>query len=171
MIGLWTVKTPKGNSELEALTVIDPATEWFKCKKSADPLHTTPQQPWTTPGLAGALLPKVLGMTEVAKSKKNYGLTEKVGTAYNPQSNGIIEQVHQMIADTLRTLELEKRELDGKDPWTPFLQAVCFAVRSTYHTMLGATPAQLVFRRAKILPIKFKANWTEIEQRRLQEVQ
>jgi hypothetical protein len=59
----------------------------------------------TTPGLAGTLLPKVLGMTEVANSKKNYGLTEKVGTAYTPQSNGIIEQVHQMIADALCTLE------------------------------------------------------------------
>jgi hypothetical protein len=76
-----------------------------------------------------------------------------------------------MIADALPTLELEKQELDGKDPWTPFLQAVCFAVRSTYHTTLRATPAQLVFRRAKMLPIKFKANWTTIQQRRLQEVQ
>jgi hypothetical protein len=100
-----------------------------------------------TPGLAGALLPKELGMMEVANSKKNYGLTEKAGTVYNnPQSNGIIERVHQMIADALRTLELEKRELDGKDPWTPFLQAASFAMRSTYHTMLRATPAQQVFR-------------------------
>jgi hypothetical protein len=85
-------------------------------------------------------------MMEVANSKKNYGLTEKVGTAYNPQSNGIIEQVHQIIADALCTLELEERELDKKDPWMPFLQAACFAVRSTYHTTLRATPAQLVFR-------------------------
>jgi hypothetical protein len=113
-----------------------------------------------TPGLAGALLPKELGMMEVANSKKNYGLTEKAGTVYNnPQSNGIIERVHQKIADALCTLELEKRELDGKDPWTPFLQAASFAMRSTYHTKLRATPAQLVFRRAKMLPIKFKANW------------
>jgi hypothetical protein len=62
-------------------------------KEVSRPLHTTPQQPWTTPGLAGALPPKVLGMMEVANSKKNYGLTEKVGSAYNPQSNGIIERV------------------------------------------------------------------------------
>jgi transposase InsO family protein len=110
-------------------------------------------------------------MTEVANSKKNYGLTEKVGTVYNPQSNGIIERVHQMIADALRTLELEKQELDGKDPWMPFLQAASFAVRSTYHTTLQATPAQQVFRRAKMLPIKFKMNWKTIQQRRLQEVQ
>jgi hypothetical protein len=110
-------------------------------------------------------------MMEVANSKKNYGLTEKVGTMYNPQSNGIIKRVHQMIADALRTLELEKRELNGRDPWTPFLQAASFAVRSTYHTTLRATPAQQVFRRAKMLPIEFKANWTTIQQRRLQEVQ
>jgi hypothetical protein len=30
LIGPWTVKTPKGNRELGALTVIDPATEWFE---------------------------------------------------------------------------------------------------------------------------------------------
>jgi hypothetical protein len=53
----------------------------------------------------------------------------------------------------------------------PFLQAACFAVRSTYHTMLGATPAQLVFGQAMMIPIKFKANWTAIKQRRLQEFQ
>jgi hypothetical protein len=70
-----------------------------------------------------------------------------------------------MIAGALRTFELlEKQELDRKDPWTPFLQAVCFAVRSTYHTTLGATPAQLVFRRDMMLPMKFKANWTAIQQ-------
>jgi hypothetical protein len=78
----------------------------------------------------------------------------------------------KMIADALRTLELEKQELDGKDPWTPFLQAVCFAMRSTNHTTLRATPAQRVFRRAKMLPIKFKVNWTKaFQQRQLQEVQ
>jgi transposase InsO family protein len=97
--------------------------------------------------------PQIVGYDRGSKFKgafaetiQNYGLTEKVGTAYNPQSNGIIERVHQVIADALRTFELEKQELHGKDPWTPFLQAASFARRSTYHTTLRATPAQLVFR-------------------------
>jgi transposase InsO family protein len=178
LIGPWTVKTPKGNHELRALTIIDPATGWFEMKEIGRPNAHNTAAALDDAWLSRYPRPQIVGYDGGSEFKgvfaetiKNYGLTEKVGTAYNPQSNGIIERVHQVIADALRTFELEKRELDKKDPWTPFLQAACFAVRSTYHTTLGATPAQLVFGRDMMLPIKFKANWTAIQQRRLQEVQ
>jgi hypothetical protein len=102
---------------------------------------------------------------------KNYGLTKARTTPYNPQSNGIIERVHQVLNDALRTFELEERELDQYDPWTPFLQAACFVIRSTYHTTLGATPTQLVFGRDMILPVKFKADWAMIHSRRQEEIE
>jgi transposase InsO family protein len=178
LIGPWTVKTPKGDHELRALTIIDPATGWFEMKEIGRPTAHNTMAALDDAWFSRYPCPQIVGYDGgsefkgvFAESIKNYGLTEKVGTAYNPQSNGIIERVHQVIADTLRTFELEKRELDKKDPWTPFLQAACFAVRSTYHTTLGATPAQLVFGQDMMLPIKFKANWTAIQQRRLQEVQ
>ena len=41
-----------------------------------------------------------------------------------------------------------------------------FAIRSTYHTTLQATPAQLVFGRDAILNVQFKANWTYIKERK-----
>ena len=78
--------------------------------------------------------------------------------------------MHQVLTDALRTFELKERELNEKDPWTPFLQAACFAIRSTYHTTLGATPAQLVFGRDMLLPIQFKADWAAIKARREQEI-
>jgi Integrase zinc binding domain len=37
LIGPWTVKTPKGNRKLRALTIIDPATGWFKMKEISKP--------------------------------------------------------------------------------------------------------------------------------------
>ena len=46
----------------------------------------------------------------------NYGIKGKMTTTYNPQSNGIIEHVHQTLANSLRTLELEEQELDAHDP-------------------------------------------------------
>ena len=101
---------------------------------------------------------------------KSYGLKEASTTSYNPQSNGIIERVHQVLNDALRTFELEEQDLPDKDPWTPFLAATCFAIRSTYHTTLGATPAQLVYGRDMILPLTFKANWSAIRQRRQTEI-
>jgi transposase InsO family protein len=42
--------------------------------------------------------------------RKNYGMKKRVTTAYNPQANGIIERVHLVLADALRTFELQERE-------------------------------------------------------------
>ena len=98
----------------------------------------------------------------------NYGLKEKPSTAYNPQSNGIIERVHQVLNNTLCTFELENRELNEDGPWTEFLSATAFAIRSTYHTTLEATPAsaQLVFNRDMILPVHFRTDWTRLKNNR-----
>jgi hypothetical protein len=93
----------------------------------------------------------------------NYGMKEKPSSSYNPQSNGIVERVHQVLGNALRTFELENKELDtNEDPWGPFLSAAAwaigskdleriiqvnllwerFAIGSTVHTTLDATPGQ-----------------------------
>ena len=77
----------------------------------------------------------------------NYRIKEKPSTSYNPQSNGIIEHVNQVLGNALRTFELEEKELDTNDPWGHFLSAAAWAIRSTVHTTLDATPGQLVFGR------------------------
>ena len=46
------------------------------------------------------------------------------------------------------------------------MSAVAYAIRSTYHTMLKATPGQLVFGQDMILPIQFKAIWGAIALRK-----
>jgi transposase InsO family protein len=74
----------------------------------------------------------------------NYGIKKKNGTPFNPQSNGIIERVHLTLNDLLRTTEIYGREMDEKDPWGPFLSSAAYAIRSTIHTTLKATPGQLV---------------------------
>jgi transposase InsO family protein len=94
---------------------------------------------------------------------RNYGLETRTETSYNPQSNGVIERIHQVLGDMLRTFELEERELDMKDPFTSVLSAAAFAIRSTYHTVLEASPAELVFGRHMLLPVKFNADWQAIQ--------
>jgi len=93
-------------------------------------------------------------------------MTKKLSSPYNPQANGIIERIHQVINDMLRTFELEEQQLDPQEPWSQILSAVAFSVHSTYHTTLEATPAQLIFGRDMLLPVQFQADWAQIQMRR-----
>ena len=71
--------------------------------------------------------------------KRDYGIKGKPITARNPQANSIVERVHQVIGNMIRTFELENKYLDENDPG--LLAATAFAIRSTIHTTLQKTPA------------------------------
>ena len=86
-------------------------------------------------------------------------------TTRNPQANGVLERIHATIGNMINTMDLVQHDKDV-DPFEGVLAAAMFAVRSTYHTTLQATPAQLVFGRDSILNIKFDANWKYINARR-----
>ena len=88
----------------------------------------------------------------------DHGIKRKPITVRNPQTNAIVERIHQVIANMIRTFELETNYLDEDDPWKGILSATAFAVRSTYHTTLKKTPGQLVFGRDMIFSIKHVAN-------------
>ena len=94
----------------------------------------------------------------------DYGIKRKPITVRNPQANAIVERIHQVIANMIRTFELESNYLDEEDPWKGILSATTFAVRSTYHTTLKKTPGQLVFGRDMIFNIQHIANWEYIRQ-------
>ena len=66
----------------------------------------------------------------------------------------------------LRSFDLEKEDLEEDNPFHYFLQSTAWAIRSTYHTTLQATPCQLVFGRDMIHNIAFKANWNRIQKRK-----
>jgi hypothetical protein len=54
--------------------------------------------------------------------------------------------------------------MDEKDPWGTFLASAAYAILSTFHTTLKATPGQLVFGRDMVMPIKWMEDWGAIEQ-------
>ena len=62
----------------------------------------------------------------------------------------------------LRSKDLENYDLDQDDPWSDILASVAWAIRSTVHSTLEATPGQLVFGRDIIFQDTFKANWQAI---------
>ena len=92
----------------------------------------------------------------------SYGITPKPSTSRNPQSNGVIERVHQTLHNILRTFDLQIQEFDPKEPWKGYLANIAFAIQSTYHTTLKATPAELVFGRDMIFQKSYTPNWDEI---------
>ena len=75
----------------------------------------------------------------------------------NPQANAIVERIHQVIGNIIRTFELETNYMDKDNPWKGILSATAFAVRSTFHTTLQSTPGQLVFGRDMIFDMPFLA--------------
>jgi transposase InsO family protein len=172
------VTTPKGKKYLRALTMIDPATGWFEVKAlpeapNAEIVSAAMDDTW----LSRYPRPQCIGYDNGSEFKlvfremiKNYGMEYKGSSSHNPQSHGVIERIHQVLEDALRTFEFEEQDLPEDDPWTSFLSAAAFAIRSTYHTTLGATPAQLIFGRDMILPLKFTADWELIQTRRQKEM-
>ena len=179
MIGPLKCHQPDGTVlELRALTMIDPATGWFEVVDvpKIDSSHC--MDAFDDTWLSRYPRPEFLGYDNGSEFKaifkemvENYGMNKKPNTAFNPQSNGIVERVHQVLNDMLRTFDLENQQLDSKEPWTRFLAATAFAIRSTFHTTLGATPAQLVYHRDMLLPIKFNYDWASIRMRRQKEIQ
>jgi hypothetical protein len=70
----------------------------------------------------------------------------------------------------LRSFDLEHNhenlEEQEDNPFDYFLQSTAWAIRSTYHITLQATPCQLVFGREMIDNIAFRANWDQIRERK-----
>ena len=97
-------------------------------------------------------------MAEFAKICQNdYGLKSKTITTRNPQSNAIIERIHQTIGNIIRTFDVSN--IVNNNPWSGILAATMFAVCATYHTTLLASPMQIVFGQDAILNIKHISDW------------
>ena len=85
-------------------------------------------------------------------------------TVRNLQANAVMERINQVIANMIRTFELETNYLDVDNPWKGVLSATAFAVWSTYYMTLKKTPGQLVFGRDMVFNISHVANWELIHQ-------
>jgi transposase InsO family protein len=178
LIGPYKIRR-KGTNDLvcRCVTMIDPATGWFEIHQYDDKRSITVaniaeiewfcRYPWPTQ-VTFDRGSEFIGKDFQKMIKEDYGVKGKPITVRNPQANAIVERVHQVIGNMIRTFELEDNYLDEEDPWKGILSATAFAVRSTYHTTLQNSPGQLVFGRDMIFNIQHKANWEFIRQRKQQ---
>ncbi|KAE9022724.1 hypothetical protein PR002_g11906 [Phytophthora rubi] len=57
-----------------------------------------------------------------------------------------------------------------KDDWAAFLHDATFALRTTYHGMLGASPAQATFGRDMLFDTAHITDWEEQYRRKVEQV-
>ena len=59
----------------------------------------------------------------------NYGIKAKPTTYHNPQANAIIERVHKVANDMLRSFDLKNEYLEEVNPFDYFLQSTAWSIR------------------------------------------
>jgi hypothetical protein len=66
----------------------------------------------------------------------------------------------------LRTAELDMADSVTPDDIDVFLDNAAWAIRSTYHTILKASPGAAIFGQDMLFDISFMADWHKIGERR-----
>ena len=72
----------------------------------------------------------------------SYGIKRKPTSVKNPQANAILEGVHQVLMNMLRTAELDMVDSVSPEDISTFLNDAAWAICSTYHTVLKSSPAR-----------------------------
>lgn len=100
---------------------------------------------------------------EFAELLESYGIESVPTTTRNPQANAVIERVHRVIGEKMRT-----QEITTSEEWESFLHNTTFAARGSNHSMLKASPAQLAFGRDMFVDLAHKTDWEAEHLRKVQ---
>ncbi len=91
-----------------------------------------------------------------------YGIKHKPTTIKNPQANAILECLHQVLAQMLCIAELNMAKTVTPNDVNVFLDNMAWAICSTSHTVLKASPGAAIFGCDMLFDIPFIANWNKI---------
>jgi hypothetical protein len=97
-----------------------------------------------------------------------YGIKRKPTSVKNPQVNAILERIHAVLGNMLRTSKLNMAETVKASGIDVFLSDAAWAVCSTYHTVLKASPGTALFGQDMLFDILFIADWQKIGEHRQQ---
>ncbi|KAL3801987.1 LOW QUALITY PROTEIN: hypothetical protein HJC23_010331, partial [Cyclotella cryptica] len=191
LIGPYTLKGKDGTEiDFMCLTMIDQASSWFEVVElpvttdAITPMdnkgqkgiktHDTPKLPYFDKSSAMITIIHVVNISFMTM-EANSNFTSKpyvnhMGSsptsAKNPQANAIPERVHQVIMTMLRTTELNMAATVVASDIDVFLTNAECAIRSTYHTVLKASPGAAIFGRDMLFDVPFLADWTKIGEHR-----
>ncbi len=77
-----------------------------------------------------------------------------------------MERVHQVLGQMLHTAELDMINSVTPDDLDVFLDNAAWAIRSTYHMVLKASPGAAIFGQDMLVDIPFVASWCKIGEQR-----
>ncbi len=90
---------------------------------------------------------------------KTNGIKRKLTSIKNPQAKAILERIHAVFTNMLRTAKLDMAELVNASDINIFLADATWAIRFTHHTVLKASPGAAIFGRDMLFDIPFIADW------------
>jgi hypothetical protein len=97
---------------------------------------------------------------------KTYGVKRKPTSINTPQMKAILERIHTVFTNMLRTAELDMAELVNASDINIFLADAAWAICSTHHTVLKASPGAAIFGQDMLFDIPFIADWKIIGEHR-----
>lgn len=163
---------PYGKQKFRALTIIDTSTRLIEILPALDGssaeaaflldrhwLNRYPR-PMRCIYDAGSEFKK-----EFQELLDSYGIEHAATTVRNPQANAVIERVHRVIGDKMRTKTLQTAE-----DWAQFLNNTTFALRAAHHSMTNASPAQQAFGRDMFMDMKHQTDWVEEHRRKAAQI-
>ncbi len=95
-----------------------------------------------------------------------YGINRKPTSVKNPQANAVLEHIHAVFMNMLCTTELDMAKLVKASDINVFLSDTVWAICSTYHTVLKASPGAAIFGWDMLFNIPFIADWKKIGEHR-----
>ena len=106
--------------KLHIMTMVDSVTGWFEQRQFYYPPNAfTSQQILDSVWLSRYPCSKEIGFDNGSKFKMefqdlcaNIGLKKCPSNSWNPQSNAILEQIHQVLADVIVTFNLDRTRID-----------------------------------------------------------
>jgi hypothetical protein len=85
----------------------------------------------------------------------------------NPHVNAVLERLHQVIGRMLCTAKIDMAEsVTPDDDIDVFLDNVAWAICSTYHTILKASPGTAEIGQDMLFAVPFLADWHKVEEHR-----
>ena len=192
LIGPYTIKVKDGTIlDFMCLTMIDPATGWFEIIElpNADVTYVRQKEEITDVIIdkSSATVSRLFNKAWLSRYPRakyiiydngsefklhferlcdSFTIKRKPTSIKNPQANAILERVHAVVADMMRTSGLDGRDTISEADIDEFLTNTSWAIRSTYHTVLKTTPGAAIFGRDMLFDIPYLADWTEIGKRR-----
>jgi hypothetical protein len=96
----------------------------------------------------------------------SYGIKRKPTSVKNPQVNALLERIHAVVMNMLRTAEIDMADSVKPSDINISLSDAAWAIHSTYHMVLKASPGAAIFGQDMLFNIPFIDDWKKIGEHR-----